>query len=684
MTKIRADHLARQACVYIRQSTPDQVQNNLESQRSQYALADRARQLGWTDVVVIDDDLGRSGSGTHRPGFERLLGALCDGKVGAVFSIEASRLARNGRDWHTLLEFCSVVGALLIDAAGIYDPTLIDDRLMLGIKGTISETEVATFRQRAQAAIVQKAKRGELFRRVAIGYTRTENARIEKDPDERVRSAIALVFRKFAELASARQLYYWLRERLITLPAIRGAGTAQHIVWKQPRYHSLLSLLKNPIYAGAYAYGRSKAKVCIEQGRKRIVRTKHSRRDEWAVLITANHESYISWDVYVSNQELIANNANSMGDMVRGSVKHGSALLAGLLRCGHCGAKLLAQYPTPTSIRYQCASYVLDRGTTCCISFAGLRADRMVAEQVLDCIKPLGIEAAIEAIENLQSDNDERIQHKELALKQARYEVAHAQRQYDAVDPLNRLVAGELERRWNEALKIQSQTADELVALKAEQPTTLSESTRRELLALGDDLPQLWEHPHSPPEFKKRILRTVLREIVANSNAKTIHLVLHWQGGDHTEVTFDKTRPGVHRYVTDADTIELIRSLARIPSDLMIASTLNRIGRRTAHGESWNLMRVCSIRHHHAIEVYREGERQGRGELTVSEVASMLSVTETTVLRLIRQKHLSANHAGVHAPWILRKIDVEKYIAESSRAESPQTSNPNQMALDIQ
>lgn len=684
MSKISADHLTRKAFVYVRQSSPGQVRNNLESKRMQYALADRARQLGWTDVEVIDDDLGVTGTGVVRLGFERLLVSLCDGKIGAILSIEVSRLARNGRDWHTLLQFCSVVGTLLIDADSIYDPAQINDALLLGIKGTISEMEVATFRQRAQSALEQMAKRGELFRRVAIGYARTPGNRIEKDPDERVRAAMDLVFRKFAELGSARQLYFWLCEQQIKLPAISGAGSAQQVVWKQPRYHSILSLLKNPIYAGAYAYGRSKTAVRIEQGRKRITRQKHLKREQWSVLITDHHEGYISWDVYKSNQEMIAHNANGQGDLVRGSVKRGGALLSGMLRCGHCGAKLLAQYPGPTVIRYQCASYTLDRETSCCVSFGGLRADRLVADQVLESLKPLGIEAAIQAIKNRQGAEDERVHQKKLAMQQANYEVARAQRQYDAVDPLNRLVAGELERRWNEALKLQSQLEDELAALRREPKAALSDTARAELLELGHDVRLLWDHPNSPPEFKKRILRSVLKEIIVSSDGDTIRLVLHWQGGDHTELTLEKTRSGRHRYVMDTDTIELIRSLARIQPDSMIASILNRIGRRTSHGENWNARRVCAARHNHSIEVYRDGERRARGEMTVSEAAGMLNVTETTVLRMIRQKQLPATHACLNAPWILLKQDVEKYIAASRHPESPQTNNPNQMALDIQ
>jgi DNA invertase Pin-like site-specific DNA recombinase len=375
MNKITADHLARPACVYIRQSTPGQVQHNLESQRRQYGLVDRARALGWQDIEVIDDDLGISGSGTHRPGFERLLRALCDGKVGAVFSIEASRLARNGRDWHTLLEFCTVVGALLIDAEALYDPRLTNDRLLLGMKGTISEMEVASFRERASAAILQKAQRGALVRRVPIGYVKGLDDRIEKDPDARIGyrigSTIDLLFRKFAELGSVRQVYFWLDQQRIQLPVARGAEEVREVVWQPARYHAVLSVLKNPAYAGAYAYGRSKTVVQLDAGQKRVLRQKRRRRQDWTVLILDHHQGYIDWDVYQSNQAMIAHNDNARGDAVRGPVKQGGALLSGLLRCGHCGAKLLAQYPAAGVIRYQCSGYLLNRDHACCVMFGG-------------------------------------------------------------------------------------------------------------------------------------------------------------------------------------------------------------------------------------------------------------------------------------------------------------------------
>jgi DNA invertase Pin-like site-specific DNA recombinase len=683
MNNITADHLGRRACVYVRQSTPGQVQNNLESQRRQYALVDRARTLGWQDIEVIDDDLGISGSGTQRPGFERLLRALCDGQVGAVFSIEASRLARNGRDWHTLLEFCSVVGAVLIDAEAVYDPRLTNDRLLLGMKGTISEMEVASFRERAQAALRQKAERGALVRRVAIGYVKGSDDRIEKDPDARIGSTVDLIFRKFAELGSVRQVYFWLDREQIQLPVVRGPEEVREIVWLPARYHAVLSVLKNPIYAGAYAYGRSKTVVRLEAGQKQVCRKVQRRREDWAVLILDHHEGYIGWEVYQSNQTMIAHNDNARGNAVRGPIKHGEALLAGLLRCGHCGAKLLAQYPGPRVIRYQCSGYLLNRDQACCIMFGGLRADRLVSEQLMQSLAPFGIEAAIEAIESLQVSSDERIRQKVLAVEHARYEVTRARRQYDAVDPANRLVAAELERRWNQALTTEAQIEAELVTLQESRKHPLTETQKRELLSFARDLPILWDDPQSLPERKKRLLRIALKEIIATCEDQAIRLVLHWQGGDHTQVNFQKTGTGRHRYVTDDDLVEIVRTLARIEPDARIASILNRNQRRTAHGQEWTAKRICSLRNNHTIPAYREGERQARSEMSVAEGATALGVTPTTVLRLIRLKQLPATQACVGAPWILCSADVERCVADRNHPVTPPTVDSAQLILEI-
>lgn len=682
MNKIVAEHLTRRAYVYIRQSTLDQVQHNRESQRLQYGLVDRARDLGWQEVEVIDDDLGRSGSGVKRPGFERLLGALCDGRVGAVFCVEASRLARNGRDWHTLLEFCSVVRALLIDTDGVYDPGDPNDRLLLGMKGQISEMELANFRARAQSALAQKARRGELIQRVAVGYVRTDD-RLEKTPHVRVREAIELVFRKFNEFGSVRRVYFWLSGEKIQLPAVID-GTGHAVRWQGPRYHSLLSLLQNPVYAGAYAYGRTKTQVRLVQGRKQVSRTKQRLPADWRVLITDHHEGYISWNEYQRSQAMIAHNAMARGDAVRGAVRSGQALLVGLLRCGHCGRKLHVEYPSQGHIRYACMTSRLDPNGVCCVRTNGLQTDELIGEEILRCMAPLGIEAALAALKTHEGTEDDRVKQKALAVEQARYETARAQRQYDAVDATNRLVAAELERRWNGALQIQTDLEEELATLRTQRPACISEAQRRMLLALGGDLRRLWEHPQSQPEWKKRILRTIIVEIVVTAEGSQVSLLVHWRGGDHTQLRLQKVRKGQHRFVTDTDAFELIRGLARLQPDPMIASILNRLGHRTAHGERWTARTICSLRNRHTIGVYIPGEWHHRGELMLDEAAAMLKVNATTVMKWIRGRRLPARQLCPHAPWILRQSDVESFKTIPEQTPMNHGVNAKQLALTIQ
>ena len=476
MTKITPEHLAREAVVYVRQSTAIQVANNLESQRRQYGLADRARQLGWADVEVIDEDLGRSGAGARRPGFEKLLAAICEGRVGAVLSLEASRLARNGRDWHTLLEFCGLVGTLIVDEDGVYNPASPNDRLLLGMKGTMSEMELSLLRQRSLEALRQKARRGELFFTVAVGYRKARHDRIEIDPDLRVREAIALVFRKFGECRSVRQVHLWLRQEEIRLPAVEQGPAEPRIVWKLPVYNTVLHLLTNPIYAGAYAFGRTCSRVSVRDGRKRVVRGYRRAQGDWEVLLPDHHAGYISWEEFERNQRLIADNANSKGLMARGSVRRGDALLAGLLRCGHCGRRLHVSYSGTAGycVRYHCRGAHLNHGTERCIAFGGLRVDAAVSAELLRVLAPLGIEAALHAIDARSADNSEVHRQAELALTQARYEAGLARRQYDAVDPDNRLVASELERRWNDRLVEVHRLEEQLAALvmaKVAMPT---------------------------------------------------------------------------------------------------------------------------------------------------------------------------------------------------------------------
>ena len=472
MSKIGPDHLSRQAFVYVRQSTRDQLRHHHESRRRQYGLADRARRLGWTEPVVVDDDLGRSGGGSARPGFERMLLAICEGRVGIVLAVEASRLARNGRDWHTLLEFCGLVSCLLADEEAVYDPRLPDDRLLLGMKGTLSEMELSLLRQRSLEALRQKARRGELFLGVAVGYVKVRHNRIAKDPDRRVQEALGLVFRKFAEFESIRQVHLWLRQEDVRLPAVEVNGDGRRVVWRLPVYSTVHRLLTNPVYGGAYAFGRTGSRVTVENGRKRVRRGLSREREQWDVLIVDHHEGYVSWAEYERNQRVVADNAARYGLLTRGAVRRGEGLLAGLLRCGHCGRRVHVAYSGTKGkcVRYSCRGARLNHGTSWCIAFGGMRVDAAVATEVLRLLRPLGIEAALKAVVIREQAHADMHHQAELALTQARYEADLARRQFDAVDPANRLVAAELERRWNDRLVDVQRQEERIADLAATHP----------------------------------------------------------------------------------------------------------------------------------------------------------------------------------------------------------------------
>jgi len=688
--KITPDHLARGAFIYVRQSTVDQLANNHESRLRQYGLADRARALGWTDVTVIDDDLGRSGSGVSRPGFERLLAAICEGRVGAVFAIEASRLARNGRDWHTLIEFCGLVGTVIVDEDGTYEPRHPNDRLLLGMKGTMSELELSLLRARSMEALKQKAQRGELFFTVAVGYVKVGHDKIEMDPDLRVREAIGLVFTRFAEMQSIRQVFLSLRGDQIALPYINSKSSGQHhLLWKIPVYATVNNLLTNPVYAGAYAFGRTGSRITIENGRKRILRGYRKDRSDWAVLLVAHHEGYLSWPDYERNQRLIADNANGKGMMVRGAVRKGEALLTGLLRCGHCGRRLLVSYNgTKGDVgRYNCDATRSNPGADPCISFGALRVDEAVGAEIVRLLQPLGVEAAVHAITECEHQSGEKQRQLDLALEQARYEAARARRQYDTVDPDNRLVAGELERRWNTALAAVRTLEEELEALLRQRPAALSAEERQRLLQMGADLEAAWHHPAANAVTRKRIIRVVLREVVARVEDDQIQLLLHWQGGDHTRLTVRKNRRGQTRWSVEPETMELIRACARLMPDKAIAGLLNRTGKRTGRLNGWTQSRVRSFRNTHGIAVYADNEWAERGEVTLTEAARMLNLNPLTVLRQIHAGIIPAEQYCKGAPWVIKRRSIEDPdLVERVKMcrKILSSSNPDQKTLVFQ
>jgi DNA invertase Pin-like site-specific DNA recombinase len=663
--KIQATHLERAAYVYVRQSSLHQVRHHRESQRRQYALASRARKLGFRDVQVLDEDLGRSGSGSHdRPGFAKLLTAVCAGGAGAVLALEASRLARNNRDWHHLIDLCALTDTLVIDHDGVYDPTRLNDRLLLGLKGTMSEFELSLMRQRAQEALLQKIQRGEVLWRVPIGYNRTGDNRIEITPDRQVQDAVAGVFRKFAELGSARQVLLWYRQHDVPLPTLSVESGCREVVWRLPVYGRILSILKNPVYAGAFVFGRRRTKTVVVDGRARKTDGHDVPREHWSIVIRDHHPGYISWEDFLRNQQQIESNANMRGKMAsgqRGAAKAGPALLAGLLRCGRCGRKLHVGYSgTHGKVpRYFCRGAHLNHGTDWCISVGGLRVDGAVVAAVLEALAPLRVEASLEAWDRLQAGEDQKRRALQLALEKARYEADRTRRQYEAVEPENRLVAAELETRWNQALRrVEEQETRLNRAAQDEGP--LSEHERRRLLILGEDLSEVWNHPAASVVLKKRILRTVLKEVVVDKKRKPARVVLrlHWSGGVHTELTFPRNKTGKHRRCTDRQVVDLVRDLAKVCDDTAITGTLNRLGYRTGAGNTWTEPRVRALRKYH--EIPSCDSAADRPWVTLESAARHFGVSASFVRRLVMKGILPGTQIVRYAPWIIERRDLER------------------------
>lgn len=662
--KIQPHHRDRQACVYVRQSTMHQVRNNLESQRRQYDLEEHARSLGFARVVVVDDDLGRTGTGfTDRPGFSRLLTSVCSGDVGAVLALEASRLARNNRDWHHLIDLCAMAATLVIDHDGVYDPRLLNDRLLLGLKGSMAEFEIGLLRQRALEAHREKVRRGKVLTLVPVGYVRTEDDGIEIIPDRQVQDAVRGIFQKFRELGSIRQVLLWYRNEKLMIPILSRQSGRRNVVWSLPVYPNLLLMLKNPTYAGAFVYGRRQTRTTVVDGRARKTKGHPRPQEQWEVFIRDHHEGYITWEQYMQNQEQIEGNAGWSGRLQRptGAPKSGPSLLAGLMRCGVCGRPLHVKYTLTSRSRvprYECRGDRKQCQVQRCLGFGGARVDQAVVAEVLEAIRPLGIQAALDAWDHSQNAEDEKQRALKLALEKARYEAGRIERQYEATEPENRLVGAELEKRWNAALAHVSDLEARLAQAKS-STAQLGEEQRQQLLALGEDLEQLWDHPACPITLKKRILRTVLKEIVATeaSDPPQIVLKLHWAGGAHTELALRKNQSGQHNRVNSREVIDLIRELAQVCDDAAIVGILNRLGYRTGNENTWNEKRLQYVRHTHAIPACPPAEQ--RNWVTMSQAAEILNVSLMVVRRLIAQQTLPARQVVKCAPWVIDRAALE-------------------------
>jgi len=662
--KITANHLSRQAIVYLRQSSPAQVEHNRESTERQYALAEKACELGWPyeRIVVIDEDLGLSGAGwVARSGFARLTAEVALARVGLVLGLEVSRLARNNVDWHRLIDLAGLTDTLIGDADGIYHPALFNDRLLLGLKGTMSEAELHILRARLNGGIRNKAAKGELRRGLPVGFVWGEtDGEVLFHADEAVVTAIRSIFQRFAETGSARRVWLWFRAQDHKLP-LRMSEHAE-IRWVEASYHAIHQVLTNPVYAGAYVYGKTRTEMMLDASGVRRKRIKHLPRDQWQVLIKEHHQGFIDWQTYEANQQRIARNTRPGPHKEGSAVREGSALLQGLAYCGHCGRRLRTHYHgRNSSPGYHCAGERLVEGRgSYCLNIGGVQIDAAVAGAFLAALEPAKIRATLAAAEQIEMDRESALKHWRLGVERASYAVSLAERRYRAVDPDNRLVARGLEREWEESLTSLETAKAELARREQERPRVLSIEEHSRLCALGPDLAAVWAATTTTPRDRKELLGTLIDEVIVKVERDkcAAHLTLRWKGGALTEIdlSLPRSRPATVR--TDEDTVALVRRLAVHYPDTVIAGILNRQGRRTARGYRFEGNRVCSLRTHWKIPCFVPKTDAAAGELlTIKLVATALGVAPSTIHRLINDGIIAGEQITPGAPWRIRITD---------------------------
>jgi len=680
LAKIRGSHLERTALVYLRQSTPSQVEYNRESTARQYALAERACQLGWSKerVVIIDEDLGLSGSTTDkRSGFARLTSEVALAHVGIVLGLEVSRLARNNADWYRLLELCGVTDTLIGDNDGVYHPALFNDRLLLGLKGTMSEAELHIIRARLDGGIRNKAARGELRRGLPVGFVWGEqDGEVLFHPDEAVTGAIRTVFERFAEFGSARRVWLWFRSEGLSFPLqTMPAGMPGPIRWVSPTYHALHQILTNPVYAGAYTYGKTKYERYVDSQGMVRKRMRHLPMEQWSVLIRDHHPGFIDWATFEANQARLNSNTRPQPHHAGGAVKEGSALLQGLATCGHCGRRLHVHYRGRNSAPgYHCAGKDLVQGRgVYCLTIGGRAIEEAVTDAFLQAITPAAIEATRLSVEQLQANHDAALSQWRLEVERARYEAERAERRYRTVEPENRLVARGLETEWENRLRDLAAAETELRRREQQRPSSMSPEQLQVIKNLGSDIRKVWDAPTTTSRDRKELLRALLEEVILNLKRAEgrAHLTLRWRGGAFTtlDVAVPRFQPMGPR--TDEDTISLLRRLAALYPDEVIAGILNRQGRKTATGERFTANQVGSLRRYRGIPRFQPPATPPDGELvSIRKAAQILGMNTSSIHRWLADGFIAGEQVTPGAPWQIRITDeLRSRIVQEAPAE---------------
>lgn len=659
--KISADHLRRGAHVYIRQSSTSQVEHNRESTARQYQLVDRALALGWTreQVTVIDKDLGISGSGlADRSGFAQMTAEVALGHVGIVLGLEVSRLARNNADWYRLLDLCGVTNTLIGDADGIYHPGFFNDRLVLGLKGTMSEAELHVLRARLNGGIRNKAERGELRRGLPIGFVYGEaDGEVLFHPDEAVVHAIRTVFARFNELGSVRRVWLSFCSEGLRFPFRRN--TLDEIRWVEPTYLKIQQVLVNPIYAGVYVYGKTKCEHYVDDKGRVRKRLRKRPRAEWPVFIRDHHRGFIDWATFEANQARIGKNIRPRPHQAGGALREGAALLQGIATCGRCGRRLHVYYSGRfSSPSYYCAgkNIVGGRGERC-FSVGGVQIDSAVAAACLNALTPAAMDASIQAVEHIEADHTAALTQYRHDVERARFAAQRAERRYRAVDPDNRLVARGLEAEWEQCLRSLKAAEDELQRRESARPQALTQEQRDKIKLLSSDLPLAWSMPTTTDRDRKELLHTLLDEVLITADRPKFkaHLTLRWRGGliSELDVALPRSNPPTTR--TSEDTIDLLRRLAVHYPDAVIAGILSRQGRKTSFGLPFTVSRVSSLRTHWKIPCFVPPQKLASGEcMTIANAAKALGMFPSTLHRWINEGFVAGEQITPGAPWRIR------------------------------